>query len=252
MKNKTFPGLLVLVITLLTSCTASKKSASGEAKKNDTKEVFKELSNSEHVKALKLSPVQISTIQMYASKPFQLTATSYSQSVLVEEGALILQKESLGTIVKFKDKIKGKVVSIPTNGVIIIQFHDGSDNNIGPEIPFSATGNGWYRIAPRNGVILYSGVNYTPSDVDVVLMIKFKERISSKQNSFSASGIEVNGGGNTDSNDSNNGGNQQQQQNDFVPDANQQNQNQQPANPEPRNPPAQQGNPFNVPPRAPH
>ncbi|MDQ5949971.1 MAG: hypothetical protein QG563_478 [Patescibacteria group bacterium] len=250
MKNKTFKGFLILsAIVALASCKTPSKTTS-EGKSSDSKESFVEFNYSEHVKKLNVSGASLILIQVYGSKAFQLTASSYSQTVLVEEGVLVLQKVSLGTIIKFKDKIKGKIVNV-SNSSLMVQFHDGNDGKIGPPIQFSAVGNGLYKLVTKNGVISYQGVNYTPSAQDVVLLIKYKERTSTGQDSFSASGIEVTGSGNSNVNDSNNGGNQQQQQNDFVPDANQQNQNQQPANPEPRNPPAQQGNPFNVPPRAP-
>ncbi len=195
MKNKIFQGLMLLVISIFfASCASTKGTSAGKSdtKTNDSKEAFVEFSQVNHVNLLKLSPVQISTIQMYSSKAFQLTATSYSQSVLIEEGTLILEKVNLGTIIKFKDKVKGKVVGVQ-GGTLLIQFHDGADGNIGPQIPFSPMGGGLYRIAARNGVITYKGVNYTPSEMDVVLMIKYKERNSSGQNSFEASGIEVTG-----------------------------------------------------------
>ncbi len=193
MKNLIISGLLLFGI-LFAGC-ASQKTAQVSEKgttQQDSKEVFVELSYEQHVKGLKLSAVQLSTIQMFASKAFQLTATGYSESTLVEDGTLVLQKVSLGTIIKFKDKIKGKVVR-SDGATLMVQFHDGADGNIGPPIQFSAIGNGSYRIVTKNGVIPYSNVKYTPSDLDVVLVIKFKERTSSGQNSFSASGLEVNG-----------------------------------------------------------
>lgn len=191
MKNKIFPRLIVLgIVVLLSSCASTNKTSGTDKGKSESKESFTEFSYAEHVKKLKLSSSSISMIQVYASKAFQLTATSYSQSVLVEEGVLVLERASLGTIIKFKDKIKGKVVN-GENSSLLIQFHDGSDGKIGPPILFSAVGNGLYRITTKNGVIPYQGVNYTPSDLDVVLMIKYKERTSTGQDSFAASGLEV-------------------------------------------------------------
>jgi hypothetical protein len=247
MKNKTFKGFLILsAIVALASCKTPSKTTS-EGKSSDSKESYVEFSYSEHVKKLNVSGASLMLIQVYGSKAFQLTASSYSQTVLVEEGILVLQKESLGTIIKFKDKIKGKVVNV-LNSSLMVQFHDGNDGKIGPPIQFSAVGNGLYKIVTKNGVISYQGVNYTPSDQDVFLMIKYKERTRTGQDSFSASGIEVTGSGNSNGNDSNDGGNQQQ--NNFVPDANQQNQNQQYQQPvDPPDP--KQSNPFNVAPRAP-
>lgn len=201
MKNKIFPTLMLLGITgLLSSCDTLKDSSSGGMKTSDSKEAFFDFSYSDHVKALKISQVQISTIQMYASKAFQLTATSRSQSTLIEEGVLVLDKVNLGTIIKFKDKIKGIVIE-GGGTTLTVQFHNGSDENIGPPIKFSAIGNGLYRIVLNNkGDLLYRGVNYTSSATDVVLMIKFKERTSSEQKSFSASGIEVVGSSGSEDN----------------------------------------------------
>lgn len=196
MKKKNILMLLFGVTTLLAvSCVAPKKateSGSRNSNVDESKEVYVEFDYTQHVKALKLTPVQLGTIQMYASKAFQLTATSYYQSALVEDGTLVLEKVSLGTIIKFKDKLKGKVIRVE-GSTLLIQFHDGADGNIGPPILFSALGNGVYKIVTKNGSIPYNGVNYTPSDVDVLLMIKYKERTRSGQNSFSASGLEING-----------------------------------------------------------
>lgn len=197
MKTKIFTGLMLLAISVFfTSCVSNKDASAGkpDTKTNESKETFVEFSRIYHKDSMPLSDAQISITQMYSSKPFQLIASTQNKSVLIEEGVLIMEKGTVEKIIEFKDKLEGKVVSIK-NGILLVQFDDGVSGKNVPPIPFAPLKSGFYQIfLDRNQKINYNGLIYSPSQNDIVLMIRYKERSTSGQEVIPASGLGVTGG----------------------------------------------------------
>lgn len=186
--------ILGTLVVITASCSTPQKATQpvSSGNSNDSKETFVPLSSEQHVKNFKLKLTQLQTIQMYCSKAFQLTVVNSSESPLVENGALVLKKSNLSTIIKFNEKVKGKVVSFDGTS-ITVQFDNGENEKNVPTIKFSPAANGYYQIVTKNGTVSHGGINYAVSATDVVLLIKYKETTKSGQDPVVASGLEVNG-----------------------------------------------------------